>query len=457
VVTITIQHKCGVAGVYGQQNASKLVYNMLYMLQHRAHEAAGIVSSDGSFHSHRGEGLVGDVFKNHPPSSLKGNLAIGHVRYSTEGESNLVNAQPIFAQTSHGWLAVAHNGELVNYQPIRDKYECEGAIFQSTSDTEVFLHNYQRSKAQSLEERIFDAVRPLEGAFSLTMMTEDTLVAVRDPRGFRPLSIGKTAEGGYLVASETRAFDLVQDSSYLRDVEPGEVVFIESSGMRSYSPFDKVPSAQCLFEIVYLGMPDSKIFGVSVQDARFELGRQLAREHPAEADLVTPVPDSGNHYAAGYAFESEIPFIPVIVRSHYLGRTFIRPSQAEREQGVDLKLGVGNVEGKRVVVVDDSLVRGNTSKRVNQKLKAKGAEEVHERIACPPIVAACYYGVDHHDDELLARSRKVEDIRNELGLTSLGFLSLESLRSTVDSFRSGLTRNFCDACWTGNYPTQTPK
>jgi amidophosphoribosyltransferase len=443
--------ECGVFGVFGHPEAANLTYLGLYALQHRGQESAGIVSSDSSeLHLHRAMGEVEEIFQPSVLATLPGNLAIGHTRYSTAGDKALLNAQPIMIDCNKGKVALGHNGNLTNASEWRRKLEHRGSIFQSNSDTEVIVHLIARSQARNLSGALGDALNQVEGAYSLVMLTTDELYAVRDPRGFRPLSLGKLGDA-WLVASETCAFDLL-NAQYVRDIEPGEMVRISKSGIESIRFAPPKPHQFCVFEHVYFSRPDSIIFGRSVNDSREMLGRLLAQEHPVDADLVVPVPDSGVPAAVGYALESKIPFRMGLIRNHYIGRTFIEPSQAIRNFGVKLKLNpIRNlIDGKRVVLVDDSIVRGTTSRKIVRMMREVGAKEVHMRISCPPTISPCYYGVDTPTrEELIASSNSPEEICKFLGADSLGYLSLSALRKAVND----TTGEFCSSCYTGVYPT----
>ena len=447
---------CGVVGVYGHEEAAKLAYLGLYALQHRGQESAGIVSSDGrELHTHRAMGEVEEIFKPDVMAKLPGCLAIGHTRYSTAGDKALLNAQPIMIDCNKGKVAIGHNGNLTNAAEWRRKLEHKGSIFQSNSDTEVIVHLLARSQARHLSGALGDALNQVEGAYSLVVLTTDELYAIRDPRGFRPLNLGKmtapNGESAWIVASETCAFDLL-NAQYIREVEPGEMLRISKSGLESIHFAPDKPHQFCIFEHVYFSRPDSTIFGRSVNESREKLGRLLAREHPVEADIVVPVPDSGVPAAVGYAMESGIPFRMGLIRNHYIGRTFIEPSQAIRNFGVKLKLNPirGLMEGKRVVLVDDSIVRGTTSRKIVRMVREAGAREVHVRISCPPTISPCYYGVDTPTrEELIASSNTPEDICRFLGADSLGYISLAGLREAVNDSKG----NFCTSCYTGNYPT----
>jgi amidophosphoribosyltransferase len=443
--------ECGVFGVFGHEEASKLTYLGLYALQHRGQESAGIVSSDGTeLHLHRAMGEVEEIFTPPVLAELPGNLAIGHTRYSTAGDKALLNAQPIMIDCNKGKVALGHNGNLTNAAEWRRKLEHRGSIFQTNSDTEVIVHLLARSQARNLTGALGDALNQVEGAYSLLVLTTDELIAVRDPRGFRPLSLGKLGDA-WLVASETCAFDLL-NAQYVREIEPGEMVRISRSGIESIHFAPEKPLQQCIFEHVYFARPDSIIFGRSVNESREALGRTLAREHPANADIVVPVPDSGVPAAVGYALESGIPFRMGLIRNHYIGRTFIEPSQAIRNFGVKLKLNPirSLIEGQRVVLVDDSIVRGTTSRKIVRMVRESGAKEVHLRISCPPTISPCYYGVDTPTrEELIASSSTPEEICKFIGADSLGYISLTGLKQAVNDTKG----NYCTSCYTGVYPT----
>jgi amidophosphoribosyltransferase len=448
--------ECGVFGVFGHPEAANLAYLGLYALQHRGQESAGIVSSDGTeLHLHRAMGEVEEIFQPGVLAQLPGSLAIGHTRYSTAGDKALLNAQPIMIDCNKGKVALGHNGNLTNAAEWRRKLEHRGSIFQTNSDTEVIVHLIARSQARNLSGALGDALNQVEGAYSLVMLTQDELYAVRDPRGFRPLALGKlTTPGGFvswLVASETCAFDLL-NAQYVREIEPGEMVRISKSGIESIRFAPQKPLQQCIFEHVYFSRPDSIVFGRSVNESREMLGRLLAKEHPVDADIVVPVPDSGVPAAVGYALESKIPFRMGLIRNHYIGRTFIEPSQAIRNFGVKLKLNPirGLIEGQRVILVDDSIVRGTTSRKIVRMVREAGAREVHVRISCPPTISPCYYGVDTPTrEELIASSNTPEEICKFLGADSLGYVSLPALRLAL----SDTEGTFCTSCYTGVYPT----
>ncbi len=442
---------CGVFAVQGHPEAAKLTYLGLHALQHRGQESAGIAASDGhKMVSYKGMGHVAEVFTEEVINTLKGDSAIGHTRYSTAGDTDLKNAQPLVVSCQKGEVALAHNGNLVNASSLRKELESRGDIFQTTSDSEVILHYFARSKHTGIPEATADALDRVVGAYSLVMLFKDCVLAVRDPRGFRPLCLGKL-DGAYVAASETCAFDLI-NAEYLREVEPGEMVILDGSGISSLRFAPPAPQSQCIFEHVYFSRPDSVIFGRPVQKSREMLGRLLAREHPAPADLVVPVPDSGVAAAIGYAEESGIPLRFGLIRSHYVGRTFIEPTQAIRDFGVKLKLNPVRslLEGKRVVLVDDSIIRGTTSRKIVRIVREAGASEVHVRVSCPPTISPCYYGIDTPTKkELIASTHNVEEIRQFIGADSLGYLSLEGMRRAVGDTDG----HYCLACYTANYPT----
>jgi amidophosphoribosyltransferase len=440
--------QCGLVGISGVPNAAEMVFLGLYALQHRGQESAGIVAvQDRASRIHKGLGLVADVFDAARLASLSGNLAVGHVRYSTAGGNRAENAQPIAVRYAEGDLAIAHNGNLTNQQDLRNRLVAEGAIFQTSSDSEVIVHLIARSRRHGAEAQIDDALNQLEGAFSLVITVGDTMYAVRDPYGYRPLILGKL-DGGHVLASETCALDIM-GATYVRDLEPGEVLRINGDvrKLRSLRPVEQ--PQPCIFELVYFARPDSRIWGISVDRARREFGRQLAREHPADADAVVSVPDSANSAALGYAEESGIPFELGLLRNHYVGRTFIRPSQADRDFGARIKYNPVRevLDGKRVVVVDDSLVRGTTSKSLVKFIREAGAKAVHFRIASPPIRFPCFYGIDMPTKgELIGGRLSVEEIKSALGVDSLGYLSLEGMQGAVAE-----KGPFCNACFSGDY------
>jgi amidophosphoribosyltransferase len=443
--------QCGVFAVYGHPDAAKLSYLGLYALQHRGQESAGIAVSDGDdLTCKKGMGHVDEVFPKEVIQGLPGRLAIAHTRYSTAGDTDLKNAQPLKVSCHRGQVALAHNGNLVNASAIRKDLESRGDIFQTTSDTEVILHFFARSRQAGTPEAVAEALDKVVGAYSLVMLFKDAVYGIRDPRGFRPLSLGQL-DGAYVLASETCAFDLI-NARFIRDIEPGEMVILDGRGVTSLRFAPPAPAAQCIFEHVYFSRPDSVVFGRSVQESREMLGRFLAREHPVDADVVVPVPDSGVPVATGFAEESGIPFRIALIRNHYVGRTFIEPDQAIRDFGVKLKLNPVRslLEGKRVVLVDDSIVRGTTSRKIVRIVREAGAREVHMRISCPPTVSPCFYGIDTPTKkELIASTHSVEEIREYLGADTLGYLSVENLRRAVGDSEG----RFCLACYTGNYPT----
>ena len=444
--------ECGVFGVFGHKEASTLTQLGLFALQHRGQEACGIVSSDGrDLHQIRRLGLVADNFDAKTLERLPGRSAIGHTRYATAGKSSVREAQPFSVTCQHGQIAVCHNGNLPFANQKRLELEKQGAIFNSTSDTETILHSIARTEADNVIEAIAKVLKETEGAFSLLFLTPDSMIAVRDPRGFRPLVLGKMRDS-WAVGSETCAFDLI-DAEYVREVEAGEMLVINEKGLQSFRPFEKKPRSVCTFEHVYFSRPDSIIFGRSVNQSRHLMGRQLAREHPVEADIVVPVPDSGVAAAIGYSAESGIAFRQGIIRNHYIGRTFIEPTQSIRSFGVRLKLNPIQdlIEGNRVVLVDDSIVRGTTSKKIVAMVREAGAKEVHIRISCPPTVSPCYYGVNTpRKAELIAAQMSVEEVRKYIEADSLGYLSMEGMLEAV-----GFDPNsVCVACWNGNYPTE---
>lgn len=440
--------ECGVFGLWGQEEASNLAYLGLHALQHRGQESAGIVSTDGTqLFARRGLGLVHDVFSQKKLDALKGEAAIGHVRYSTAGETTLRNAQPIAIDYQHGSIAVAHNGNLTNAQQLRRELEEKGSIFATSSDTEVLVHLIARSKQKSNVDRIREALERVEGAYSMVFLTPEELIVTRDPHGFRPLCIGALKDS-YVVASEPPAFELI-GAQYLRDVEPGEMVILNRFGLRSLKPFAEQASKMCIFEYVYFARPDASLGGISVYDARKRLGAKLAEEQPAQVDMVIPVPDSGVPAALGFAQSMGAPFELGLIRSHYVGRTFIEPQQSIRHFGVRLKLHPlrGLLEGKRVAVIDDSIVRGTTSRKIVRMLKDAGAAEVHMRVSSPPTRWPCFYGIDTPSrSELIASDHSIDEIGRFIGADSLGYLSVEGLHEAV-----GL-KGYCDACFSGDYP-----
>jgi amidophosphoribosyltransferase len=443
--------QCGLFGIVGHPEAAHLAYMGLYALQHRGQESAGIVASDGTqLRMEKGMGLVNDVFTEARLGALPGDRAMGHVRYSTAGETVASNAQPYLIECHRGPIAVGHNGNLVNAAILREELEAAGSIFQSTSDTEVILHLYARSHRERLEDAIAASLSKVMGAFSLLFLTPEALVAARDPWGFRPLVLGRL-EGATIVASETCALDLI-DAEYVRDIEPGEVVVVDDSGVQSFHPFPPEPSAHCIFEHVYFARPDSLVFGRTVLESRLLLGRQLARESAAAADVVVPVPDSGMGAALGFAQESGLPFEWGLIRNHYVGRTFIQPRQGLRSVGVKIKLNPVRqvLEGRRVALIDDSIVRGTTSRKLVRMVREAGASEVHVRISCPPTTSPCYYGIDTPlKSELIAARHGVEEIRQYIEADSLAYLTHEGLLAAVSDPDQ---RRHCTACFSNRYP-----
>jgi amidophosphoribosyltransferase len=444
--------ECGVFGIFGHSEASTLTQLGLFALQHRGQEACGIVSSDGTeLHQFRDIGLVADVLNEDELRKLTGNSAIGHTRYSTSGKNTIKEVQPFSVACQHGKIAVCHNGNLPFAGEKRKELEKEGAIFSSTSDTETILHGIARTSASSTIEAISKVLSETEGAFSLLFLTPNSLIAVRDPRGFRPLVLGKLKDA-WCVASETCAFDLI-DAVYVREIKPGEMLVIDEDGLHSSTPFEEKPQSVCTFEHVYFSRPDSIIFGKSVNESRHKMGKQLAIEHPVDADLVVPVPDSGVAAAVGFSRESGINFRHAIIRNHYVGRTFIEPSQSIRSFGVRLKLNPVKdlINGKKIVLIDDSIVRGTTSKKIVEMVREAGAKEVHMRISCPPTISPCYYGVDTpRKADLIAAQMTVDEVCRFIEADSLGYLSLEGMLGAI-GFQANTS---CVACWNGKYPTK---
>jgi amidophosphoribosyltransferase len=445
--------ECGVFGIYGHPDAANLTYLGLYALQHRGQESAGIVSTDGKkLFSERSMGLVADIFTEDRIKKLPGHAAIGHNRYSTTGDSISINIQPILVNFAMGGLAIAHNGNLVNAGILKAELEAYGSIFQSTMDSEVVIHLIAQSRLSNLHERIVDALQHVQGSYSLLLLAEDEMIGVRDPHGFRPLVLGEVA-GAYVLASETCALDLIE-ATYIREIEPGEMVVINRSGIHSTFPFKRATPSHCIFEFIYFARPDSYVFGQNVYSIRKEFGKQLARETGVAADVVIPVPDSGVPAALGYAEEAGIPFGLGLIRNHYVGRTFIEPRQTIRHFGVKIKLNpVKDVlKGKRVVVVDDSIVRGTTSKKIIKMIRNAGASEIHMRISSPPTMFPCYYGIDTPTrQELIASSHSIEEIRKYITADTLGYIGLEGVRKVVDR-----PINYCVACFSGDYPVPFP-
>jgi amidophosphoribosyltransferase len=447
--------ECGIFAIYGHEEAARLAYFGLYALQHRGQESAGIVVSDGvRVMGHKAMGLVPDIFNAEVLDSLKGDIALGHVRYSTTGSSLLVNAQPFKVQYAGKSLAIAHNGNLVNARSLRTGLENEGSIFQTTMDTEIILHLAAKDMKNGIEKAMVNTMGRIKGAYSMVIMTEDTMIAVRDPNGFRPLCLGRLHDG-YVIASETCAFDLVQ-AEYVRDIEPGEVLIVNRSGLKSIKPELPLRKTQCIFELIYFARPDSTIFGQNVYLFRKKQGELLAKEFPVSADFVMPFPDSGNYAAIGFAQASSIPLEMGMIRNHYVGRTFIEPSQSMRDFGVMVKLNPVKelIKDKRVLIIEDSIIRGTTSKTRIKTLREIGAKEVHMLVSCPPHRFPCYYGIDFSTrGELIAAQKSVEEIRKFIGLDSLGYLSTENLVSSTCIPREEL----CLACFDGNYPIPIEK
>ncbi|MBW1645329.1 MAG: amidophosphoribosyltransferase [Deltaproteobacteria bacterium] len=444
---------CGIIGIFNHPEASNLAYLGLYAMQHRGQESAGIIATDGKqFTSHKGMGLVADVFPEETIAKLRGTRAIGHVRYSTTGSSSLENAQPFMINYSLGTLAIAHNGNLVNAEETKKELVYRGSIFQSSMDSEVIMHLVACSREPKLIGRLADALKQVKGAFSIVFMNENELIAARDPQAIRPLVLGKLKDT-WIVASESCAFDLLE-AEYVREIAPGEILTISERGIKSYFPFPAAKPTHCVFEYIYFARPDSVVFGETVYDVRVRLGRQLAREHPVDADMVIPIPDSGTPAALGYAKETGIPFDLGLIRNHYVGRTFIEPRSSIRHFGVKIKLNAirSILKDKRVIVVDDSIVRGTTSRKIIKMIRAAGAREVHVRISSPPTDYPCYYGIDTPTrKELIASSHTVEDIRRYITADSLGYISIAGLKQVVNCREC-----FCDACFSGRYPISFP-
>lgn len=447
--------ECGVFGIFGHPEAANLTYLGLYALQHRGQESAGMVVSDGvKLRVSRAMGHVADAFDEGALAGLPGHLAIGHTRYSTAGDSTLQNAQPILIDCAHGQIAIAHNGNIVNARELRDRLVRDGSIFQTSSDTEVVLHLYARSREHTVEDALVESISQVTGAFSSVLLTKDRLIAARDPHGFRPLALGRLGEA-FIVCSETCALDLI-GATYVRDVEPGEVIIISEGGLRSLRPFPPARLSHCIFEHVYFARPDSYVFGKSVNEVRTELGRILARESAVPADVVVPIPDSGVCAATGFADAAGLPMAMGLIRNHYVGRTFIQPQQAIRHFSVRIKLNpVRSVlEGRKVVLVDDSIVRGTTSRKIVRMVRAAGATEVHLRISCPPTISPCFYGVDTPDkSQLIAANQDLDEIREFIEADSLAYLSLEGLLRAVSPDGG----SYCTSCYTGIYPIASPR
>ncbi len=447
------RHECGVCGIFGHEDAAKLTYFGLYALQHRGQESAGIVASDdGNVSIHKAMGLVPEIFSEEILQGLPGSMAMGHVRYSTTGASNVTNSQPLMVTHRGCTLAVAHNGNLVNSLELREDLENKGSIFQTSMDSEVVLHLMARTTHLGLDRALAESFSCLRGAYSILLMTEDTLVAVRDPGGFRPLCLGKLSNGAWIVASETCALDLVE-AEYVRDIEPGEILIINKQEMRSIFPWPKQKTSFCIFEQVYFARPDSDIFGKNVYESRKRMGEIMARESDVEGDFVMPFPDSGNYAAIGFSRESGIPLEMGMIRNHYVGRTFIQPTQSMRDFNVRVKLNPVRalLKDKRVIIVEDSIIRGTTGRSRVKALREAGAKEVHMMVSCPPTRYACYYGIDFpSSDQLIATNFSVAEIAADLGLDSLHYLSIEGLVEAT-----GLSReDFCLACFDGKYPVE---
>jgi len=450
------RHECGICGVFGHQDAAKLAYFGLYALQHRGQESAGIVVGDGKkVLIHKDMGLVADVFSERTLQRLQGHLAVGHVRYSTTGESNIINTQPFMVHHKGLSLSVAHNGNLVNSIALRRHLEQQGSIFQTTMDSEIVIHLMARNLDRGLQEAIKTTFSCIQGAYSLLLMTPDTMIAVRDPNGFRPLCLGVLDNGAHVVASETCALDLIE-AEYLRDIEPGEALIINEQGLTSLFPWAPAQKSFCIFEHVYFARPDSDVFGFNVYASRKRMGEILAKEAKIAADFVMPFPDSGNYAAIGYSNASGIPLEMGMIRNHYVGRTFIQPTQSMRDFSVRVKLNPVRslLKGKRVIIVEDSIIRGTTGRSRVQSLRAAGAAEIHMVVSCPPTRHACYYGIDFpSSSQLIAADNTVDGIREYLGLDSLTYLSVEGMVEAT-----GLSRdNFCLACYNGEYPIEPDK
>ena len=448
--------ECGIFGIYGHPNAAEMSYLGLYALQHRGQESTGIVTSDeNDTYYHRGLGLVSEVFGDQGIFRyLKGHMAIGHNRYSTTGSNRMRNVQPLLAADRDGQVAIGHNGNLTNTRKLYEKVIKKGAIFQTTLDSEIIVHLTAMSRKGTFRERLVEALKQVEGAYCLVILTKDSVIAVRDPHGFRPLCLGKT-DKSWVIASETCAMDII-GAEHVRDVEPGEIITIDKNGVHSMKPFKAKRKCFCIFEYIYFSRPDSYIFGGYVDKTRRKIGKTLAKESPVDADIVISVPDSSNTAALGYAQTTGIPFEIGLIRNHYIGRTFIHPSQVTREASVRIKFNPvrGVLKGKRVVVVEDSIVRGTTFRKIARLLRNAGVKEIHLRVSSPPIIAPCFYGMDFPTrEELLASNMSVEEIRQKLGVDTLSYLSLEGLLKSVPNGGN----NYCEACFSGNHPTRIPK
>lgn len=447
----SVKANCGVVGIYGHPEAAQLTYLCLYALQHRGQEGSGIVSSNGKeFKSHRAQGLVSDIFSDVTNlKKLKGSIAIGHNRYSTTGGNTPANVQPLIMKLKSGPIAISHNGNLVNAKPIRNSLMKEGSIFQTSSDSEIIVHLMAKSQKKTLTEQLKYAFSRINGAYSLTLLTKNAVAAIRDPKGFRPLCIG-SKDGAYIIVSESCALDLVE-AKYMRDVEPGELIIIDNNGLHSEKLFPVEKKAYCIFEYIYFSRPDSKVFGEYVDKTRRKFGKKLAEIKPAQGDIVISVPDSSNTAALGFSHKSEIRFEIGLIRNHYIGRTFIHPIQSQRDFNVKIKFNpVGGVlEGRRVVVVEDSIVRGTTLKKLVKMIRKAGAKEVHIRVSSPPIISPCFYGMDFPTkEELIANNKTIEEIRTFLDVDSLEYFPLKDLLETVENRET----SFCSACFGGEYP-----
>ncbi len=447
------REECGICGIYGHPDSAKLAYFGLYALQHRGQESAGIATTDGCReYEHKSMGLVSEIFSEQNLQTLPGHMSVGHVRYSTTGASTIINAQPFTAHHRDEFYAVAHNGNLVNIRQLRDDLEKKGSIFQSTMDSEVVVHLLAAANHLSFKEAISETFKQIKGAYSILIMTHDKMAAIRDPHGFRPLCLGKKTNGVYVVASETCALDLIE-ATYIRDVEPGEVVIIDKNGLESFFPQEKRKSSFCIFEQVYFARPDSDIFGLNVYSCRKRMGEIMARECRIEADFVMPFPDSGNYAAIGYSQASGIPLEMGVIRNHYVGRTFIQPSQSMRDFSVRVKLNPVRslLQGKRVIIIEDSIIRGTTGRSRVRSLRQAGAKEVHMLISCPPTRYPCYYGIDFPtQDQLIAAQHSIEEIRDFLNLNTLYYLSIEGLVEAT-----GMSADsFCLACFNNIYPVE---
>jgi amidophosphoribosyltransferase len=445
---------CGIFGIFDYKDAPNITYLGLHALQHRGQESAGIASTDGeTMRSHRQMGLVSDIFNEEVLKRLKGTSAIGHVRYSTAGSSNIGNAQPLVVEYSKGFIAVAHNGNLTNAKVIKEELENYGSIFQSSTDTEVIIHLVALSHENSTLDRLISALRRVEGSYSLLVLTDRELIAIRDPYGFRPLVLGKLKDS-YVVSSETCAFDLIE-AEYIREIEPGEILHISKDGIKTYTPFKKVSRKHCIFEYIYFARPDSFMFGKTVYTVRKALGRQLARDTHVDADMVIPIPDSGIGAAIGYSQETGIPFELGLIRNHYVGRTFIEPEESIRHFGVKLKLNAVHdlVKGKRIIVIDDSIVRATTGKKIIKMLRQYGAKEVHFRVSSPPTEYPCFYGIDTPSrGELIASYKTADQINEFMESDTLQYLSVDGMKRALENG----DYTYCDACFTGAYPSKFP-